>query len=775
MKCYISYPRLWFLTLLGFLLSNLVFGWSQFVSFKKKHNNAVCFYHQTQNILLSSSSSSKTTSTTRTTAAAETTRHLSLTKLFSSAIEINEAPPNIETSKEEEEETEEFDDAAFDILAGNIAICLHKSDLKRDDGFDGASTGWTSWVDDTAALRLGSCMDALELCSFIKNPQSQQSQQQQSSMPTSTTQQTNDDDDDDWKLQRDTAIRWIRFLKNSPAPVITELSTQLRQAVNGTIPNESFLESIDSTREEFLSRIGMRMIMLPSGSTLTHNLRAPPGAMVYGKLLLGGVTRFRMIGSSTSGRQQRRAGSRTLITSPTTQRTSSWLQYGGPERNYEAIDAGPCVFLEVLILPKGLHLPLLTAQDDSSSLSSSQDMTLANMNWKPQEMFELVEEDNDDKVEGEVNVTSTDFIDKEAEALKTKMNQMGTGKEYVNYLESSFTVSVGGLQTQIDNIIRRVLDGRVLSSTTNSGGNDDIDIVRKQEMEALLDLGLQPVRGLLLYGPPGCGKTALAREISKVLHARPAKIVAASELLDRWVGGSEKLVRELFEDAEQELAMCNGDATKSALHVVVIDEIDAVFRKRSASNHDSSGENTRSSVVNQILAKLDGVHELGNILVIGMTNRRELLDPALLRPGRLEVSIEIPLPDQEGRREILQIHFDALRRNGLLSKSLCDAIDGRNSRKRMLEDINTIEKRPWRPLARLKKKRKGTSNHINTRRIKDLAADRWTGGFSGADIAGLVRAAGSLALARARQDGGGIDNLIITLQDVADALVEVKQ
>ena len=109
----------------------------------------------------------------------------------------------------------------------------------------------------------------------------------------------------------------------------------------------------------------------------------------------------------------------------------------------------------------------------------------------------------------------------------------------------------------------------------------------------------------------------------------PPKIVAAPELLDRWVGGSEKLVRELFAEAEMELRQVNGDVTLSSLHVIVIDEIDAVFRKRTTASDSSSGEIARASAVNQILAKLDGVQALENILLIGMTNRKELLDPAV--------------------------------------------------------------------------------------------------------------------------------------------------
>ena len=121
----------------------------------------------------------------------------------------------------------------------------------------------------------------------------------------------------------------------------------------------------------------------------------------------------------------------------------------------------------------------------------------------------------------------------------------------------------------------------------------------------------------------------------------------APELLDRWVGGSERLVRELFQDAEAELASVNGDASRSALHVIVIDEIDAVFRKRSSA--EDSGEATRSSTVNQILSKLDGVKAISNVLVIGMTNRKDMIDEAIMRPGRLEVHVEIGLPDEAGR------------------------------------------------------------------------------------------------------------------------------
>jgi SpoVK/Ycf46/Vps4 family AAA+-type ATPase len=138
--------------------------------------------------------------------------------------------------------------------------------------------------------------------------------------------------------------------------------------------------------------------------------------------------------------------------------------------------------------------------------------------------------------------------------------------------------------------------------------------------------------------------------------------------------------------------------------------------------------------VNQILSKLDGVNAIDNVLMIGMTNRRELLDETLLRPGRLEVQIEVPLPDQEGRREILSIHFGPLRKKGRLSKPLYCAIDGLpNSIK--YEGKNGIEDGKER-------KRDAFKRRISTliRRLHphyDLAVE--TAGFSGADIAGLVR------------------------------------
>jgi vesicle-fusing ATPase len=444
---------------------------------------------------------------------------------------------------------------------------------------------------------------------------------------------------------------------------------------------------------------------------------------------------------------------------------------------YEAVDMGPAAVLEVFLLPRQSGF--------SERGTSVGDMVVENFMWKPQEIFDIVQDDDR-------NATATtedmDFV-----TGYTPISQ--SGKDRNDAFESDFKTSVGGLQPQIDAIVRRVLDGRVLrpvqEDSDNTVSKDETTSalsMAAMEAEELAVLGLTPVRGLLLYGPPGTGKTLLARQIARALRARTPKIVSAPELLDRWVGGSEKLVRGLFADAEAELAICNGDATKSALHVVVIDEIDAVFRRRSAG--EDSGETTRASVVNQILAKLDGIQSINNVLMIGMTNRRELLDEALLRPGRLEVQIEIPLPTKEGRREILQIHFEALRKNGRLSRPLCCAIDGVPHGRNRIPLFDTVQaesidftttteeedtaKRRKRDVFKETIQRVWSEASSVVRPSFDLANDYATGGFSGADIAGLVRCAGSLALSRARKDGNGVDGLLITLEDVKQALEEVK-
>lgn len=592
-----------------------------------------------------------------------------------------------------------------------------ESDIRRDAiGYNtGAqASSATNWIHDESALQLQKALDQIKL--KLANERT--------------------------GIDRDEAGSWLRWLLSVPSPALLDMSEDLRRVVNSTLSDYS-LDLIDQTREGFLSRVACRLVVLPSGAELSSPLVEPPSSIVYGKLLYGGVTRCRWLSTSGKG-ASRQAGQRTEVKARATDNIPPWLLYGGPSRSYQAVDIGPAVVLEVVLLNRGKTL----------KESYGNNMVVEGMTWKPQNMFDSVEDRPECPPEG----TETD---------RSSPSSL-SGKDRNDAFRSDFQSSVGGLQDQINAIVRRVLDGRVIrpadvdNEKTQTIAGDDTNqqlSVASLEAEELALLGLTPVRGLLLFGPPGCGKTALARQISLSLKARSPKIVSAPELLDRWVGGSEKLVRALFSDAEAELASCNGDATKSALHVIVIDEIDAVFRKRSSS--EDSGEATRSSVVNQILAKLDGVNSIPNVLLIGMTNRRELLDEALLRPGRLEVQIEIPLPNQEGRREILGIHFEPLRKRGRLSPALCNAIEG-------TQDLGLGSYQDHRP------RRKRDILRGVLKGPYDLAADYATKGFSGADIAGLVRNAGSIALSRARKDGTGVDGILVTLEDVKQALGEIR-
>ena len=206
------------------------------------------------------------------------------------------------------------------------------------------------------------------------------------------------------------------------------------------------------------------------------------------------------------------------------------------------------------------------------------------------------------------------------------------------------SMGIGGLDAQFAEIFRRAFNSR------------------RYPASVLEKYGVKHCKGMLLYGPPGTGKTLIARQIAKALNCSEPQVVDGPQIFDKYVGGSEKKIRELFEPAEKDQKE-NGD--ESELHIVIFDEIDAICRQRGSVG--SSGTGVHESVVNQLLSKIDGVDSLNNVLVIGMTNRLEMIDEAMLRPGRLEVHLEIGLPDEAGRLQILQIHTKQMAKHGLLA------------------------------------------------------------------------------------------------------------
>lgn len=157
--------------------------------------------------------------------------------------------------------------------------------------------------------------------------------------------------------------------------------------------------------------------------------------------------------------------------------------------------------------------------------------------------------------------------------------------------------------------------------------------------ESFERLGIQPPRGVLLYGPPGTGKTLLAKAVANESGANFIS-VKGPELKSKWVGESERLVRDLFKRAKQ-----------VAPSVIFFDEIDALAPKRGG----YYGEHATESIVSQLLTELSGIEEMKGVVIIAATNRPDMVDPALLRPGRFDRQILVPAPDVESRFEILKI------------------------------------------------------------------------------------------------------------------------
>jgi proteasome regulatory subunit len=160
--------------------------------------------------------------------------------------------------------------------------------------------------------------------------------------------------------------------------------------------------------------------------------------------------------------------------------------------------------------------------------------------------------------------------------------------------------------------------------------------------ELFKKVGIQPPKGVLLHGPPGTGKTLLAKAVASSTNSTFIEVVG-SELVQKFIGEGAKLVKEMFQLAREK-----------APAIVFIDEIDAIGATRV--DVGTSGEREVQRTFMQLLSEIDGFEPLDNVKIIGCTNRKDILDPAILRPGRLDRLIEVGLPDVEGRQDILNIH-----------------------------------------------------------------------------------------------------------------------
>ena len=199
------------------------------------------------------------------------------------------------------------------------------------------------------------------------------------------------------------------------------------------------------------------------------------------------------------------------------------------------------------------------------------------------------------------------------------------------------------------------------------GGLEDVKILLKEMIQLPLDdpqcfkrMGIRPGRGVLLYGPPGTGKTLLARAVANECKVNFISI-KGPEIMSKWVGESEKAIRQIFKKAKQ-----------VAPAIIFLDEIDSIAPRRGA----SSDSNVTERVVNQLLTSMDGFEALDRVTVMAATNRPDIVDPALLRPGRFDRLALIPVPDPSVRLSILKINTKAMPLSGVDLEHIVTRTDG---------------------------------------------------------------------------------------------------
>ena len=314
-------------------------------------------------------------------------------------------------------------------------------------------------------------------------------------------------------------------------------------------------------------------------------------------------------------------------------------------------------------------------------------------------------------------------LDEDKEIPQEALDKMVIGKEDFE----------AALKVVRPSAMREVLVEMPNISWEDIGGLDTI----KQELREAVEwplkhresferLGIKPPRGILLYGPPGTGKTLLAKAVAKESEANFINVKGPS-LLSMWVGESEKGVKKIFERARQ-VSPC----------VIFFDEIDALAGKRGI----EIGTKVTERVLNQMLSEMDGIEDLKNVVVIGATNRPDMLDAALMRPGRFDRILLVDIPDEKSREKIIEIHTKAM--------PIVPTKD----------EIKEIE-RYFDKDSRL------TPEMSDKQKLVQYLV-RKTEGFVGADIESFVREAAIIALRK------NINTKIVTVTDFDEALIKVK-
>ncbi len=307
------------------------------------------------------------------------------------------------------------------------------------------------------------------------------------------------------------------------------------------------------------------------------------------------------------------------------------------------------------------------------------------------------------------------------------------------------------------------------------GLKKEIELIREmvelplKHPEVFKRLGIEPPKGVLLYGPPGTGKTLLAKAVANEANATFLSI-NGPEIVSKYYGQSEENLRKIFEEAQ-----------KNAPAIIFIDEIDAIAPKREETKGD-----VERRLVAQLLTLMDGLKSRGDVIVIAATNRPDDIDPALRRPGRFDREIEIGVPDREGRVEILKIHS----RNMPL-----DVYYDLDAVKRVAEELAKDDEE-FKKIAEAKSLEEAKEIAKNLpeekrRKLEDKLRDAFFGeiaerthGYTGADLAALVKEAGMIALRRAIPDikkAGEeplskemLEKIVVTFKDFEDALKRVE-